>query len=275
MTFAALIVVSKPAAEEMGGLRLAFIEMVVGAVVVVPAAVVSDWSGPSDRFLWLGALAVVHTALAMALYFRSLAVVPATDVGTLGYLEPALTVLAAWLFLSERPTIAMVGGGALILGAGTLVAARSNVARTEATAPIRPRRSIVFLGEDILPLMVLAIAGAMVVGNVMAMVHPPEQAKEGELASAPRARTITFIVVGTIAASGPWRAWSRDDGSSMTSERIAAQLAFILELDGAKHVMRQNDVADRSRRENDAEHMWHLAVMTLVLAEHAQSRSTY
>lgn len=57
-----------------------------------------------------------------------------------------------------------------------------------------------FLGEDILPLMVLAIAGAMVVGNVMAIVRPPEQTKEGELASAPRTRTITFIVVGTIAS---------------------------------------------------------------------------
>ena len=55
----------------------------------------------------------------------------------------------------------------------------------------------------------------------------------------------------------------------MTSERIAAQLAFVLELDGAKHVMRQNDVADRTRRENDAEHMWHLALFVLVLAEHA------
>lgn len=132
VTFAALIVVSKPVAEEIGGLRLAFVELVVGAVVVAPAAVVADWSGPSDRFFCLGALAIVHTALGMALYFRSLAVVPATDVGTLGYLEPALAVLAAWLFLSEQPTIAMVGGGALILGAGTLVAARTNAARTNA-----------------------------------------------------------------------------------------------------------------------------------------------
>jgi putative hydrolases of HD superfamily len=55
----------------------------------------------------------------------------------------------------------------------------------------------------------------------------------------------------------------------VTTERIDAQLAFIRELDGAKHIERQNDVADRSRRENDAEHMWHLAVMALVLSEHA------
>ena len=53
------------------------------------------------------------------------------------------------------------------------------------------------------------------------------------------------------------------------SERLDAQIEFILELDKAKHVLRQNTVADASRRENDAEHMWHLAVMALVLREHA------
>ena len=57
-----------------------------------------------------------------------------------------------------------------------------------------------FLGEDILPLMVLALGGAMLVGNVMAIVHPPAEAKEGELARAPRGRTITFIVVGALAS---------------------------------------------------------------------------
>lgn len=56
-----------------------------------------------------------------------------------------------------------------------------------------------FLGEDILPLMVLALGGAMLVGNVLALVHPPEHAKEGELERAPRARTITFIAMGALA----------------------------------------------------------------------------
>ena len=51
--------------------------------------------------------------------------------------------------------------------------------------------------------------------------------------------------------------------------RVEAQLAFVLELDKAKTVVRQNQLADGSRRENDAEHMWHLALMAIVLAEHA------
>lgn len=52
-------------------------------------------------------------------------------------------------------------------------------------------------------------------------------------------------------------------------ERLARQLAFCLELDRAKAVERHNTLADGSRREGDAEHMWHVAVMAAVLAEHA------
>jgi putative hydrolase of HD superfamily len=55
----------------------------------------------------------------------------------------------------------------------------------------------------------------------------------------------------------------------VSDERLTQQLSFILELDKAKQIFRQNPLTDGSRRENDAEHMWHLAVMTAVLAEHA------
>jgi putative hydrolase of HD superfamily len=51
--------------------------------------------------------------------------------------------------------------------------------------------------------------------------------------------------------------------------RLEQQLAFLLELDKAKSVFRQSYVTDGSRHENDAEHMWHLAMFVLVLAEHA------
>lgn len=52
-------------------------------------------------------------------------------------------------------------------------------------------------------------------------------------------------------------------------DRLRRQLAFLVEVDRAKQVLRQNPLADGSRRENDAEHMWHLALAVLVLAEHA------
>ena len=55
----------------------------------------------------------------------------------------------------------------------------------------------------------------------------------------------------------------------MTSERLTRQLQFILELDKLKSILRRSLLLHSHRRENSAEHSWHLAVMALVLAEHA------
>ncbi len=55
----------------------------------------------------------------------------------------------------------------------------------------------------------------------------------------------------------------------MTEERLSRQLAFIVEVDRLKGVLRQTSLIDGSRRENSAEHSWHLAMAALALAEHA------
>ena len=51
--------------------------------------------------------------------------------------------------------------------------------------------------------------------------------------------------------------------------RLAAQIAFIVEIDKLKTILRQTLLMDASRRENDAEHSWHIATMAFVLAEYA------
>ncbi len=55
----------------------------------------------------------------------------------------------------------------------------------------------------------------------------------------------------------------------LAGPRLARQLDFILEADRLKGVLRQTVLTDRSRQENSAEHSWHLALMVLVLTEHA------
>ncbi len=55
----------------------------------------------------------------------------------------------------------------------------------------------------------------------------------------------------------------------MKGERLACQLQFILEIDRLKEVLRRSLLLGSQRRENSAEHSWHLAMMALVLAEHA------
>ena len=51
--------------------------------------------------------------------------------------------------------------------------------------------------------------------------------------------------------------------------RLRAQLEFIAEADKLKTILRASPLAAASRRENDAEHSWHLALMVLLLAEYA------
>lgn len=52
-------------------------------------------------------------------------------------------------------------------------------------------------------------------------------------------------------------------------QRLAQQIQFILEIDKLKQVLRQTLLTDASRRENSAEHSWHLAVMAMLLIEYA------
>jgi hypothetical protein len=56
------------------------------------------------------------------------------------------------------------------------------------------------LGDDLLPLLVLALGGALLVGNVMALVRPPVQPKDGELRRAPTGRSLLMALIGLVAA---------------------------------------------------------------------------
>ncbi len=52
--------------------------------------------------------------------------------------------------------------------------------------------------------------------------------------------------------------------------RFKKQIEFILEVDKLKHILRQTLLMDRSRRENSAEHSWHIALLVFVLAEYSK-----
>lgn len=55
----------------------------------------------------------------------------------------------------------------------------------------------------------------------------------------------------------------------MHTNNLDKQVAFIKEIDKVKYILRQSTLFNSDRRENDAEHSWHLAVMAMVLAEHS------
>ena len=58
----------------------------------------------------------------------------------------------------------------------------------------------------------------------------------------------------------------------MDPERLEKQIGFIVEIDKLKKVLRQTLLTDFERRENSAEHSWHLALMAIFLAEHAKEK---
>src|SRR6266850_7926914 len=55
----------------------------------------------------------------------------------------------------------------------------------------------------------------------------------------------------------------------MDPDRFEQQIRFILEIDKLKTVSRRTYLLNADRSENTAEHSWHLAVMAILLAEHA------
>lgn len=58
-----------------------------------------------------------------------------------------------------------------------------------------------FLGEDLLQWLLLALGGALFVGNVTAIVRPPgERPEEGQLERAPIGRSLFYAALGLIAA---------------------------------------------------------------------------
>ncbi|MDQ6613776.1 MAG: EamA family transporter, partial [Actinomycetota bacterium] len=139
--FVALILLSKSLAAVYGGLRLAFMELAGAGLLLVPVAAATAWPSPRWAWLWVVVLGVVHTAVGITLYLSVLAEVPATHVGILSYLEPVVVVLAAWVWLGQRPGWATMAGGALVVAAGVSIA-------ISGSSPGRGRREIgAFVGS--------------------------------------------------------------------------------------------------------------------------------
>lgn len=74
-------------------------------------------------------------------------------------------------------------------------------ARSEPSTAAQQYADVVFLGDDLLPFLVLAFGGALFVGNLLAVIKPPErQLDEANLENAPIGRSLAFAGIGLIAA---------------------------------------------------------------------------
>ena len=54
-----------------------------------------------------------------------------------------------------------------------------------------------------------------------------------------------------------------------TTERLQQQIGFLVEIDKMKSIIRQSPLIFELRKENDAEHSWHFALMAALLTEYS------
>lgn len=92
--------------------------------------------------------------------------------------------------------------------------------------------------------------------------------KTGEAADRRERGAVSDRKAGETAAEQKDERAGRGDGKEARS-RLDLQFDFLRELDQEKSIFRQNYIGHHARRENDAEHAWHMAIMAAVLREYA------
>ena len=119
MLLAAIMLLGKPLAADLGGLVVATWELVVASVILAPFTVqaVRESGEFWPQFVLLGA---VFTGLAGVVYWTSMRRLPVAVVSVIMYLEPASAVVWASLFLGEQPDPLTWLGVVLVVGAGTI-----------------------------------------------------------------------------------------------------------------------------------------------------------
>jgi drug/metabolite transporter (DMT)-like permease len=125
LSFAAYTIVLRPLSEELGAVPATAAATVVGSVPYLGAA----WMLPSAGLAHLGPavwaelafLAFGCTAVGLLLWSIATVAGDITRVSLLLYLEPVVSVAGAAVFLHERVTLVMIGGGLLIM-AGVAIA---------------------------------------------------------------------------------------------------------------------------------------------------------
>ena len=58
----------------------------------------------------------------------------------------------------------------------------------------------------------------------------------------------------------------------MIKERLLKDIEFIVELDKMKSILRQTSLINEDRREDDAQHSWHISVMAMILGEYSNEK---
>ena len=115
--FAALAVSNRTYGKTLDSIQVAFWQNLVVALITLPfLSLIELRMSPSDWF-WLAVLGTASTAFAHFLFVTSLQYVNARTAGLIIALEPVYAILVAWPLFGEVPTLKIIIGGLLIIGA--------------------------------------------------------------------------------------------------------------------------------------------------------------
>lgn len=118
LTYAFFIILSKRTLAHMESDVMGLYAYFFASLFLAPSLLRSNLLLDLVSWILLLVLGAFNTGIVIMLYFDGLRVVSAQKAAVLGYLESASSILFGYLFLSERPTINMITGGALIVLAG-------------------------------------------------------------------------------------------------------------------------------------------------------------
>lgn len=131
---AALLLVGKPVAKQLGGLTMAIGELTVASIVLLPATyeAVTTFGEYWLNFVILGAL---FTGLAGFVYWEAMSRLPMAAVSVIMYLEPASAVVWAAAFLDEIPNPTAWAGVGMVIAGGAIAALEASDEEEVLVAP--------------------------------------------------------------------------------------------------------------------------------------------
>lgn len=115
--FGSLAVVNRTIGHRLHPISIAFWQNLVVAIVTLPFLFFTDLSMREEDLLWLAILGIVCTAFSHYLFVSSVQYISARTTGLIISLEPVYAIVVAWLLFNEEPTLKMIIGGILIIGA--------------------------------------------------------------------------------------------------------------------------------------------------------------
>ena len=115
--FAALAVSNRSYGQILDSVQVAFWQNLVVALITLPFLGLIEIQMSASDWFWLAVLGTASTALAHYLFVSSLQYLNARTAGLIIALEPVYAILVAWPLFGEVPTLKIVIGGLLIIGA--------------------------------------------------------------------------------------------------------------------------------------------------------------